>query len=37
VLLRADPTASIANTRSVEWVMKDGVRYEPGKLLARPK
>lgn len=37
VLLRADPTAAIANTRSIEWVMKDGVRYEPGKLLARPQ
>jgi imidazolonepropionase-like amidohydrolase len=35
VFLKADPSTSIANTRTIEWVMKDGVRYEPGKLLAR--
>lgn len=35
VLLDADPLADIANTRTVNTVIKDGQRYEPGPLLER--
>lgn len=34
VLLGADPTRVIGATRSVEWVMRGGRRYQPGALLA---
>lgn len=37
VLLSADPTADIANTRKIEWVMKAGDRYDPQKLLAQAR
>lgn len=35
VLLRADPLADIRNTRSIELVVKRGVRYDPGHLRVR--
>jgi imidazolonepropionase-like amidohydrolase len=37
VLLSADPTVDIANTRRIEWVMKAGVRYDREALLAQAR
>jgi imidazolonepropionase-like amidohydrolase len=37
VLLSDDPTAEISNTSDIVWVMKDGVRYDPKKLLAQAR
>jgi imidazolonepropionase-like amidohydrolase len=37
VLLAANPTENIANTRKIEWVMKGGVRYDPEKLLVEAR
>ena len=33
VLLTSDPTTDIRNTRRIEWVMRQGVIYEPRRLL----
>jgi imidazolonepropionase-like amidohydrolase len=33
VVLQGDPTAAIANTRRIAWVMHDGVLYRPADLL----
>ena len=33
VLLAADPTIDIRNTRRIEWVMRQGRRYDPRRLL----
>jgi len=35
VVLRADPTARIQNTRSIELVYKQGHRYDPQQLMSR--
>ena len=35
VLLAADPSTSIANSRRIEWVMQAGVRHDPGEIKAR--
>ncbi len=37
VLLSGDPTAEISNTSGIVWVMKDGVRHDPKKLLAEAR
>jgi hypothetical protein len=37
VLLSGDPTAEISNTTGIVWVMKDGVRHDPKKLLAEAR
>lgn len=34
VVLRADPTADIRNTRGIEWVLHDGVPRQPAAILA---
>ncbi len=34
VVLTADPSADLANTRAVEWVVKKGMFYAPDSLLA---
>lgn len=34
VILRGDPSTDISNVRRVEWVMKDGVVYDPAALVA---
>jgi imidazolonepropionase-like amidohydrolase len=37
ILLSEDPTAEISNTDDIVWVMKDGVRYDPKKLLSEAR
>ncbi len=37
VLLSEDPTVEISNTDDIVWVMKDGVRYDPKKLLSEAR
>jgi imidazolonepropionase-like amidohydrolase len=37
VLLTADPTADMSNTRRIEWVMKGGRRYDPKRLLSEAR
>ncbi len=36
VVLRADPTAGIANARQIEWVVHAGVPRRPAEILAEP-
>ncbi len=34
IVVRGDPSANIADIENVELVFKDGVGYDPGKLIA---